>query len=95
MNDTWQGLVGALAGTPSLPGAKCRGRPHLFDESGPDEDETVVAARYSQALSLCQRCPALDTCERWFLALQPRKRPTGIVAGRINRTPTRRDRTLH
>lgn len=90
MSEMWQGLLGALAGAPSLPGAKCRGRPHLFDEARPQDDETVVAARYAQALGLCQRCPARDPCEKWFLSLSPRKRPTGIVAGRINRTPKKR-----
>ena len=90
MTDTWQGLIGALAGAPSFPGSKCRGRPHLFDEAGPGDDPDIAEARYAQALGLCQRCPALDACEAWFSALTPRKRPTGVIAGRINRTPKKR-----
>jgi WhiB family redox-sensing transcriptional regulator len=73
--------VQAGAGAPALPGARCRGRPHLFDEQRPDEDDANAAARHTQALALCNRCPALTPCQSWFASLSPRKRPAGIVAG--------------
>jgi len=79
--ETWSGFLGALAGAPALPGARCRGRHHLFDEQRPDEDDGTAAARHAQALALCNRCPALDPCQSWFASLPPRKRPTGIIAG--------------
>lgn len=78
-------LAAVLAGAPSLPGAKCRNRPHLFDERGPDEPEDVAQQRQEQALGLCRICPALASCDAWFTELPARKRPAGIVAGR---TPT-------
>jgi hypothetical protein len=81
MSDQWNGLLTALAGAPALPGARCRGKPHLFDEGRPDEPDDVVAARHAQALGLCQRCPALDACAQHFASLPPRKRPGGVVAG--------------
>lgn len=92
--ETWSGLVGALAGAPALPGARCRGRPHLFDEQRPDEADANAAARHAQALALCNRCPALTPCQSWFASLSPRKRPAGIVAGQKHRqTDTQRKTT--
>ena len=82
--ETWSGFVGALAGCPTLPGARCRGRPHLFDEQRPDEPADTVQARHTQALSLCNRCPALEDCRAWFATLKPRQRPGGVIAGRIH-----------
>lgn len=90
MTATLTDLVGALAGVPSLPGARCRGRPHLFDEAAPAEPDTVAAARHAQALRLCLNCPSLDPCTAWFLTLTPAKRPTGVIAGRINQSPRTR-----
>lgn len=79
-------LMLALAGAPSLQGARCRGRAHLFDEAAPNEKPETVAARHAQALGICSRCPSLNPCETWFLGLTPSKRPLGVVAGRINQT---------
>jgi len=86
------GLLGAILGAPALPGARCRGRPHLFDEPGGREDPAVVAARQAQALGLCGRCPALAACSAWFESLPPRERPGGVIAGRVHTwgTTTRR-----
>ncbi|HPX38596.1 MAG TPA: hypothetical protein PLH92_17215 [Mycobacterium sp.] len=84
MSDTWEGLLDALAAAPVFPGAKCRGKPHLFDEAGPDEPPEVVQARQGQALGLCHRCPSLTRCETWFNSLPPRKRPGGVIAGQVH-----------
>ncbi len=72
---------GLLAGAPSLPGARCRGRPHLFEEAAPGESRDATTARHSQAVELCARCPALDACTTWLQSLPPRDRPAGITAG--------------
>lgn len=74
-------LAAVLAGAPSLPGARCRNRHHLFDERGIDEPEDVAEQRHYQALGLCRVCPALASCEAWFTALPTRMRPAGVVAG--------------
>lgn len=77
-----EALAAVLAGAPSLPGAECRNRSHLFDERGLDESEDVAEQRHQQALGLCRICPALASCEAWCATLPPRKRPAGVVAGR-------------
>ena len=78
----------AAVGCPALPGARCRGKPHLFDEAAPDEALEVVDQRHRQALALCQRCPSLDHCKAWFEGLRPSQRPAGVVGGEI-REPAR------
>lgn len=93
MTVTFTSLLAALAGSPSLPGARCRGRPHLFDEADPNEPFTVTADRHAQALGLCLHCPALAPCTAWFSTLAPSKRPTGVIAGRLNPSPRTRKRT--
>lgn len=77
-------LLLSLAGCPALPGARCRNRAHLFDEAGPHEDPDVVSQRQAQAIELCARCPSLTRCGDWLNSLPKRKRPAGVVAGRIN-----------
>lgn len=76
-------LFGALGMIPALPGARCRGRHHLFDARPPDDPEADNAQAH--ALALCARCPALTRCAEWFDALSPRQRPPGVVAGQVNR----------
>ena len=76
-------LLAALVGAPSLPGARCRGKSHLFDAASPGEPAATTAARHTQALGLCRRCPALEDCERWVDALRPSQRPDGVIAGRV------------
>ena len=88
--ETWGGLVGALIGAPALPGARCRGRSHLFDEANPGETPEVVQARHKQAIGLCSRCPAAAPCLAYVESQPARRRHTGIVAGRLYRTPTAR-----
>lgn len=83
-------LLLALAGAPSLPGAKCRGRSHLFDEAAPGEASEITDRRHQQALGLCRICPALASCTQWYAALPARKRPPGVVAGTINPKPVGR-----
>lgn len=79
-------LFAALAGTPRLPGARCRGRSWLFDPARPGETQETVAARHRQALGLCGHCPALDRCIEWFEALPKSDRPRGVVGARINQS---------
>jgi hypothetical protein len=77
-------LFAALAGAPVLPGARCRGRHHLFDPRGDHEPTEVVEQRHAQALGLCRGCTALAGCSMWFENLPARQRPTGVVAGRVH-----------
>lgn len=85
-------LSAVLAGAPSLPGARCRGRSYLFDEAAKDEPPAVVEQRHAQALGLCRICPALASCQQWYDSLPAQKRPPGVVAGIIN-TPTKERRS--
>ena len=80
---TLEPLLAAIGAAPVLPGARCRRRHHLFDPAAPGEDPDTAAQRHMEALGLCQRCPALDRCEAWFLSLKPSKRPLGVVAGEL------------
>jgi WhiB family redox-sensing transcriptional regulator len=79
-------LLMTIAGAPALPGARCRGRHHLFDEQNGSESSETAAARHRQALGLCQHCPALTACRAWLDTLPARKRPQGVVAGTIGGT---------
>ncbi|WP_231384340.1 hypothetical protein [Mycobacterium sp. UM_WGJ] len=85
-------LAAVLAGAPSLPGARCRNRSHLFDERGVDEPPEVAEQRHQQAIGLCRVCPALASCQQWYADLPARKRPPGVVAGIIT-TPTKEGRS--
>ena len=76
-------LVGALAGLPALPGARCRGQAAMFDPARRGEGSEVSEARHKQALGLCQRCPALDPCRLWFDGLSACQRPRGVIAGKV------------
>ncbi|MDQ1304501.1 MAG: WhiB family transcriptional regulator, redox-sensing transcriptional regulator [Actinomycetota bacterium] len=77
-------IVGLLlaVGAPALPGARCRGRAHLFDEPEPGEPAEQVDQRHAQALGLCQHCPSLTASAAWLASLPARHRPAGVVAGR-------------
>lgn len=88
-------LLAALAGAPALPGARCRGRHHLFDEAGPDEPAEVVEQRHAQAVGLCQHCTALASCTQWFDSLPRTQRPSGVIAGQINEPRRGRPRKAH
>jgi hypothetical protein len=76
-------LLSSLAGTPTFPGCRCRGKHHLFDEAAKHEPADVVEARHAQALALCAHCPALQRCSDWVDSLPPRQRPLGVVAGKV------------
>lgn len=80
-------LLTALAGAPSLPGARCRGRHHLFDPGHPDEEPATTDRRHAQALGLCHRCPALTRCSEWLDSLHDRDRPPGVVAAQVVAEP--------
>jgi hypothetical protein len=81
---TLQPLLDAIGAAPVLPGAKCRGRHHLFDPAAPDEASETVDQRHSQAIGLCFRCPSLNRCADWWSGLPKRKRPPGVVAGQVH-----------
>jgi hypothetical protein len=76
-------LFAALAGVPHLEGARCLGRPHLFDPVDRGERAETVAERHRQALGLCQQCPALALCRTWVESLPASRRPSGVVAGEV------------
>lgn len=84
MTATWHDLAAAIGVAPSLPGARCRGKPHLFDAAGTHEPAATVAQRHQQALGLCDRCPALEPCRQWLDGLPKGRRPEGVVAGIVN-----------
>jgi hypothetical protein len=77
--------LGALAGIPALPGARCVGRSDIFDQYD-------CPASVELATSICDSCPALTACERWLDGLRPAQRPVGVVGGRVNRPPQPRKR---
>ncbi|ORV21339.1 hypothetical protein AWB98_27850 [Mycolicibacterium conceptionense] len=81
--DQLTALLAAVGAAPALPGARCRGRHHLFDEQGMHEAPETADERHQQALGLCRLCPALASCTEWFNTLKPSRRPPGVVAGRI------------
>lgn len=83
MSDQLHDLLASLVGAPALPGARCRGRHHLFDERGPDESAETATARHQQALGLCRLCPALASCQQWFGGLPKSQRPPGVIAGAV------------
>ena len=81
--DMLASLLGAIRAAPVLPGARCRGRPHLFDPVDRGERAETVAERHRQALGLCQQCPALAQCRTWVESLPASRRPSGVVAGQV------------
>lgn len=87
-----EGLLGALLGAPSLPGARCRGRSHLFDEAEQYEPVELVEQRHAQAKLLCAGCNSLDACRKWLDSLPPSRKPLGVVAGQVVRAPKPRTR---
>ena len=87
-------LMLALAGAVSLPGARCRNRSHLFDAGEPNEEPGTVAARHSQAIGQCNLCPSFQKCADWLDSLPPRRRPSGVVAGRVINIPKPRKKPI-
>lgn len=79
MNDLYESLIDALAGIPSLPGARCLGRAADFDLEPGSCPEAIEAA-----IHICQSCPALTRCRDYVLSLPPSKRPRGVVGGELN-----------
>jgi Transcription factor WhiB len=81
-DDDLASLFGALGGIPLLPGARCRGQHDLFDPR--DVSDPDCGDIEAQALALCRQCPALAGCSAWFEALPAKRRPQGVIAGRVN-----------
>jgi hypothetical protein len=72
---------------PDLASAACRGRHELFDlrpVSDPGREDIEHAA-----LEICRSCPMQRDCRAWWLSLDLRDRPLGVVAGEIHRTRPR------
>ena len=84
-------LIATFAGAPALPGARCRGRHHLFDPAATGEDPDAVEQRHTKALGLCEHCPSLRPCRDWLQSLPRQKKPDGVIAGQI-RIANRRGR---
>lgn len=78
-------LFDAVGLAPSLPGAKCRGRHHLFDAPEPGVDTENTRNSEQRALRLCAECPSLVRCRAWLESLPKSKRPPGVVAGVVHR----------
>lgn len=88
MSDDLDGLLGALIGAPHLPGAQCQGRHQMFDPPGDHEPPEQVAQRHTAAKHLCQICPSITSCARWFESLPRTRRPPGVIAGQIHTHPS-------
>ncbi len=84
MSTVWADFAAALAGAPSLPGARCRHRSALFDAAEAHEPTEIVTQRHAQAISLCAGCPSLGPCREWLDGLPKGRRPHGVVAGIVN-----------
>jgi hypothetical protein len=69
------GMLDAIGLPAALPGARCRGKQHLYAGPAPGENPATADARHKQALTLCARCPAIERCPRWH--------PPGIAAPKI------------
>jgi len=85
-------LCEILRGTPRLPGAACRDHRDLFDAAranGRGHSTRRLAAARAAAVRICHTCPALSECRSWLDTVPRTQRPSGVVAGQINRHPTR------
>jgi WhiB family transcriptional regulator, redox-sensing transcriptional regulator len=98
-------------GIPPLPGARCKGREELFDQTITQPD--CGSRRHHRglcqkaAVQVCAGCPALAQCAAWVDNLPRGKRPVGVVGGvltdiqgrrwtgRKHRRRKRLDRNLH
>jgi hypothetical protein len=79
---------------PSLPGARCRGREELFDQTITqadwDHDGTTVGYARKAAEAVCAGCPVLAQCAQWVDGLPKSQRPRGVVGGRLTDLQGRR-----
>jgi hypothetical protein len=76
-------LADLAQGAPPLPGASCRGRARLFDAAMDWDGGSSRRLARRAARRVCASCPCLDQCGSWVEALPQRRRPAGIVAGRL------------
>jgi hypothetical protein len=79
------GLFVALGrAIPALPKALCRNHLDVFDSEDPE--------KVAEAVTICTRCPEFDSCAAW-VATQPPRSLSGVIAGKNRTTPTRKDTT--
>jgi WhiB family redox-sensing transcriptional regulator len=71
-------VYAALSGVPRLDGARCEGRPELFDLDDRSDPELIERAAH-----MCNACPVLRACAAWLDSLPPKLRPSGVVAARL------------
>jgi len=72
------------AAVPRLRGARCRDKWELFDAAATRLHGPAASAQ-AEALAECRQCPALMLCREWLDSLEPRARPSGVIAGRVIR----------
>lgn len=72
-------LLRALTAGPNLPGAACKDHLDVFDATS----ERGAHRAYTAAIQICAGCPVLQRCGTHWDSLPPRKRPFGVMAGRI------------
>jgi hypothetical protein len=85
-------LLEAIGSGPDLARGLCVGQWDLFDPQEAGECEFDAEQRHAAALELCAQCRELDQCRQYVDALPPRRRPRGVIAGRVVREPTHRNR---
>jgi hypothetical protein len=82
-------LLVELAGAPALPGAACKGMAPLYERTVDERrvdgrpTKTELENARSEALGLCNACPALDRCRAWLDSQRVTRRPRGVVAGQV------------
>ena len=79
-------LLDALALAPRLTDPACAGQWPLFDVAagGRNLPRTKVIQAQRDALAVCRACPALAECRDWINTVPPNRRPSGVVAGRLD-----------
>jgi hypothetical protein len=81
--NTLELLAELAASTPRLDLAACRGQWELFDSTRVRAGRHVLEQARAEALGICAQCPALAACGEWLESLPRRRRPKGVVAGRL------------
>lgn len=91
----WDTMRTLLESIPALSGARCKGRSDLYERTNGEHrmtgrlTTTELENARSEALSLCETCPALHPCRAFLGALPAAQRPRGVVAGQASTRPAR------